>query len=129
MGQDGEIKVQSIVILCDQSPVGTNAPAEAIRMGSGLKALGDTIGCKVIFTGDAVHIVSKNTNPGAVHADNFAEILEMAELSELPIYVVEDALADAGIAREDLITYTGLSVITMEDVAKLLAEADSCFWY
>jgi sulfur relay (sulfurtransferase) DsrF/TusC family protein len=121
--------MQSIVILCDQSPVGTNAPAEAIRIGSGLKALGDTIGCKVVFTGDAVHLMSKNTNPGAVRADSFAEILEMAELSELPLYVVDSALADAGMAREDLITYNGLSVITTEDVAKLLAEADCCFWY
>jgi sulfur relay (sulfurtransferase) DsrF/TusC family protein len=121
--------MQSVVIMCDQSPVGTNAPAEVIRIGSGLKALGETVACKVIFTGDAVHLVSKTANPGAVRGDSLTEILEMAELSELPIYVVDVALADAGIKREDLIEYSGLSVVTLEDVATFLVEADSCFWY
>jgi len=121
--------MQSVVIMCDQSPVGTNAPAEVVRIGSGLKALGETVACKVIFAGDAVYLVSKRVHPDAVKADSFAEILEMAELSELPLYVVDTALEEAGLAREDLIDYTGLSIVTLEDVASFLAEADTCFWY
>ena len=47
--------VNSIVILCKDSPFGKNSVVESIRMAAGLLAVGDIDKCKVIFIGDAVY--------------------------------------------------------------------------
>ena len=46
--------VNSIVILCEDSPFGKNSAIESIRMATGLLAVGDIDECKVIFIGDEV---------------------------------------------------------------------------
>ena len=77
--------VDSLVILCDSAPVGKNSAIEAIRMGSGLVALGETVQTTVVFDGDAVLMLAKNADPAAVNQDTYDAVMEMADLSDLEI--------------------------------------------
>jgi sulfur relay (sulfurtransferase) DsrF/TusC family protein len=119
--------VESVIIISDQSPVGKNSAAEAIRIGSGFVALGEYISCQVVLTGDAVYLFSKNTKPELIGMDNFDEIVEMADLSDLEVCVVDSALREAGLTADDLIEYENLKIISIDDLAELIDGADTCF--
>jgi len=119
--------VESVVVISDQSPIGRNSAVEAIRIGSGFTALGEFIDCKIVFTGDAVYLFNKNCEPEAVGMDPLAEVLEMAELSDLEVYLIESALTEAGLTKEDLIEYENLKIIDFDDLTDLIAKADTCF--
>jgi sulfur relay (sulfurtransferase) DsrF/TusC family protein len=119
--------VESVVVISDQSPIGRNSAVEAIRIGSGFTALGEYIDCKVVFTGDAVHLFNKYCNPEVVGMDPFTEVLEMAELSDLEVYIIESALNEAGLSKDDLVDYENLKVIDYDDLTELIANADTCF--
>lgn len=119
--------VESVVIISDQSPIGRNSAVEAIRIGSGFTALGEFIDCKIVFTGDAVYLFNKDCNPEAVGMDPLTEVLEMADLSDLEVYIIESALTDAGLAKDDLIEYENLKIIDYDDLTDLIANADTSF--
>ena len=119
--------VESVLIISDQSPVGKNFAAEAIRIGSGFVALGEYIDCKIIFMGDAVYLLNKNASPEAVGMDKMDEVLEMADLSDLELYVIESALNDAGLTKEDLIEYENMKIINIDELTNLIENADTSF--
>jgi len=119
--------VESVVIISDQSPIGRNYAIEAIRIGSGFTALGEYIDCKVVFMGDAIYLFNKNSKPETVGLDPLTEVLEMAELSDLEVYLIESALTDAGLSKDDLIEYENLKIINYNELAELIANADTCF--
>ena len=119
--------VESVVVITDQSPVGKNSAAEAIRIGSGFVALGEYIRCQVVFTGDAVYLLNKNAKPNAVGMDPMDEVIEMADLSDLELYVMESALREAGMTEEDLIEYESLKIINLTELTDLIEQADVCF--
>jgi len=119
--------VESAIIITDKSPVGKNSAVEAIRIGSGFVALGEYIECKVIFTGDAVYLLSKEAAPQDVGMDTLEEVFEMADLSDLELYVLDYALTDAGLSKNDLIEYENLNVISVDELADLIDKADICF--
>ncbi|MBA7688589.1 hypothetical protein ES703_97074 [subsurface metagenome] len=119
--------VESVVVISDQSPIGRNSAVEAIRIGSGFTALGEFIDCKIVFTGDAVYLFNKNCEPEAVGMNPLAEVLEMAELSDLEVYLIESALTEAGLTKDDLIEYENLKIIDFDDLTDLIAKADTCF--
>lgn len=119
--------VESVIVISDQSPIGRNSAVEAIRIGSGFTALGEFIDCKIVFTGDAVYLFNKNCEPEAVGMDPLAEVLEMAELSDLEVYLIESALTEAGLTKDDLIEYENLKIIDFDDLTDLIAKADTCF--
>lgn len=121
--------VESVLIISDQSPIGKNSAAETIRIGSGFVALGEYVGCKIVFMGDAVYLLNKNASPEAVGLDNLNEVLEMADLSDLEIYVIDSALSDAALTREDLIEYENLKIINVDELANLIDDAQMCFRY
>jgi len=121
--------VESVVIISDQSPIGRNSAVEAIRIGSGFTALGEFIACKIVFMGDAVYLFNKNCDPEAVGMDPLAEVLEMADLSDLEVYLIESALNDAGLTREDMIEYENLKIIGYDELTDLIAAADVSFRY
>ncbi|MFX0021249.1 MAG: DsrE family protein, partial [Candidatus Hermodarchaeota archaeon] len=100
---------------------------EAIRIGSGFTALGEYIDCKIVFTGDAVYLFNKNCEPEAVGMDSFAEVLEMADLSDLEVILVDSALNDAGLSKDDLIEYENLKIIGYDELTDLIANSDTCF--
>jgi sulfur relay (sulfurtransferase) DsrF/TusC family protein len=119
--------VESVLIISDQSPVGKNSVAEAIRIGSGFVALGEYIDCKIVFMGDAVYLLNKNASPEAVGLDNLDEVLEMADLSDLELYIIDSALSDAGLTKDDLIEYENLKIISIDELTKLIENAQTCF--
>lgn len=119
--------VESALIITDKSPVGKNSVVEAIRIGSGFVALGEYIECKVVFTGDAVYLLNKDAAPEVVGMDNLEEVFEMADLSDLELYILDSALTDAGLSKDDLIEYENLNIISVDDLVDLIDKADICF--
>jgi len=119
--------IESVVVISDQSPIGRNSAIEAIRIGSGFTALGEIIDCKVVLTGDAVYLFNKYCNPEAVGMDPLTEVLEMADLSDLEVYLIDSALNEAGITKEDLVEYENLKIINYDDLTELIANADTSF--
>ena len=118
--------VESAVIITDQSSIGKNSAVEAIRVGSGFVALGEIIDCKVVFMGDAIDLLNKNADPTIVGLDSTSETMEIAELSDLELYVIDTALEEAGLTTEDLIEYENLKVISIDELADLIDNADMC---
>ena len=119
--------VESVVIISDQSPMGKNSALEAIRIGSGFVALGEYINCQIVFTGDAVYLLNKNANPEAIGRDSLDEVMEIADLSDLELYVVDQALQDAGMTADDLVEYENLKIITIDEVVDLIENAETSF--
>ncbi|MFW9823594.1 MAG: DsrE family protein [Candidatus Thorarchaeota archaeon] len=119
--------IESVVIISDQSPIGRNSAVEAIRIGSGFTALGEYIDCKIVLTGNAVYLFNKSCDPERVGMDSLKEVLEMADLSDLEIFIVESALSDAGMSNEDLIEYENLKVINYDELTDLIDNADTTF--
>ena len=119
--------VESVVIITDQSPTGKNSATEAIRIGSGFVALGEFINCQIVLTGDAVYLLNKNATPIIVGMDPVDEFIEIADLSDLELYVLDKSLKDAGLTIEDLIEYENLKVINMNELIDLIEQADTCF--
>jgi sulfur relay (sulfurtransferase) DsrF/TusC family protein len=121
--------VQSIVIICEDSPFGKNSVTESIRLATGILAVGDIEICKVVFLGDAVFFLNENIAPEALNVDPIDNILRLMELSDLEIYVHDDALETTGLNVNDLIQNDNLKVVDMGIISKLILEADMCFKY
>ena len=119
--------VESVVIITDQSPMGKNSALEAIRIGSGFVALGEYINCQIVFTGDAVYLLNKNAKPEAIGMNPLDEVMEIADLSDLELYVVDQALQDAGMSLNDLVEYENLKIIAIDEVVDLIENADTSF--
>jgi sulfur relay (sulfurtransferase) DsrF/TusC family protein len=119
--------IESVVIITDQSPIGKNSALEAIRIGSGFVALGEYVNCQIVLTGDAVYLLNKNAKPEAVGMDSLDEVMEIADLSDLELFVVDTALANAGMSADDLVEYEKLKIITIDEVVELIENADTSF--
>ena len=121
--------VKSIVILCEDSPIGKNSAVEAIRMGAGIMAVGDLDECKIIFMGDSVYFLSKNFDPEKVNRDAPSNIFRLMELSDLEVYALDSALDIAGIKDSDLIEYDKVKVASMQEISNFILEADVMYRY
>lgn len=121
--------VESIVIICEDSPFGKNSAIESIRMATGILAIGDIEDCKVIFMGDATYFLSKNLNPEAINVNPFTNIIRLFELSGLEIYVHDEALDIAGMEASDLILSENIHVVSKEEISQLIVKADMSFKY
>lgn len=121
--------VKSIVLICEDSPFGKNSVIESIRMATGLLAIGDLDDCKVIFMGDAVYFLNKNLNPEALNVDPFSNIMRLMELSDLEVFVHDEALKTAGLDSSELIAYENLIIVNSEKISQLILEADMSFKY
>lgn len=121
--------VNSIVIICEDSPFGKNSAVESIRMATGLLAVGDLDDVKVVFMQDAIYFLNKNLNPQALNFDLVDNIMRLIELSDLEIYVHDKALKVAGMENSDLIQNENLQVVDYEKISELIIEADMSFKY
>ena len=121
--------VKSVVIICEDSPIGKNSNVEAIRMGAGITVMGDIENCNIIFMGDAVHFLSKHIKPEAVNMDDNSNIYRMMELSEINIYALDSALEIAGLDVSDIINFENVKIASINDVARMLLEADITYRY
>ena len=121
--------VKSVVILCEDSPIGKNSAVEAIRMGAGIMAVGDLEECKIIFMGDSVYFLSKHFDPEKVNRDAPSNIFRMMELSDLEVYVLDSALEIAGIKHSDIIEFDNVKIVSIKEISKLIIEADVTYRY
>lgn len=121
--------VNSVVIICEDSPFGKNSVVESIRMAAGILAVGDIDKCKVILLKDAVYFINKNLNPDALNTDKFTNILRLIELSDLEIYVHDEALNIAGIESNDFVLEDNLRIVRTQEIAQLILDADMSFKY
>ena len=121
--------VDSIVIICEDSPFGKNSVVETIRMATGILAVGDIDNCKVILMGDAVYLLSRKLAPEALHMDPISNILRLMDLSDLEIYIHDESLEDAGINNRDLIEYNNIHIVNTGDISSLIMNAEITFKY
>ena len=121
--------VKSVVIVCEDSPIGKNSAVEAIRMGAGIMAVGDLDECKIIFMGDSVYFLSKKFDPEKVNRDTSSNIFRLMELSDLEVFVLDSALEVAGIKDSDLIDNDNVKVATMKEIAQLILDAEVTYRY
>ena len=119
--------MESILIICDASPFGTNIASEAIRMGAGFMGLGNTVRCKILFRGEGVLSLKKNLNPSIIGLDPIDEGLEMASLTELPLIAVQEDLDQYNLRKLDLIAYDQLSILRTEEIPRLFEEFPCIF--
>lgn len=121
--------VKSIIIICEDSPIGKNSVVESIRMATGILAIGDIENCKVILMGDAIYFLNRNLNPKELNIDNFSDIMRLMDFSEIEIYALDEALLIAGMDHSDLIQYNNLKIVNFNELSRLILEADMCFRY
>jgi sulfur relay (sulfurtransferase) DsrF/TusC family protein len=121
--------VNSIVIICEDSPFGKNSVVESIRMATGILAVGDLDDCKVILLRDAVYFMNRNLNPEALGVDQFTNIMRLIELSDLEIFVHDEALNNAGLIATDLLPIETLKIASFEELSQIISNADMSFKY
>ena len=121
--------VNSIIIICDDSPFGKNSVVETLRMATGLLAVGDIDDCKVVFMKDAIYFLSQNLDPDALQVDHFTNIMRLIELSDLEIYVHDEALEEAGMDVSDLIPGDNIQIVDVEKISELISQAEMSFKY
>ena len=120
---------KSIVIICEESPFGKNSVVESIRMAAGIIAVGDIDDCKVILMGDAVYFLNSKMDAKALKVDEFTNILRLIELSDLEIYVHDEALEIAGLDQSDLLAIDSIKIVDVKEISRLILEADMSFKY
>jgi len=121
--------VNSVVIICEDGPFGKNSVVESIRMAAGILAVGDVEDCKVILLKDAINFLNRNLNPKVLNMDDFVNVMRLIELSDLEIYVHDEALEVAGINSDDLILSDNVKVVDTKMISTLILEADMSFKY
>jgi len=89
--------------------------------------LGDVEDCRVLFLGDAILFLNKNTNSSALNMDSLTDMIRLIELSELHIFVALEDLIALDLDKEDLISYKHLEIIDYNTVSKLILNNDFCF--
>lgn len=115
--------------MCEDGPFGKNSVVESIRMAAGLLAVGDIEDCKVLLLKDAVYFLNKNLKPEVLKMDKFENIIKLIELSELKIYIHDEALKLAGLKINDLILQDFLHIINTKEISQLVLEVDISFKY
>lgn len=121
--------VKSVVIICEDSPIGKNSNVEAVRMGAGITVMGDIQDCKIVFMGDSVYFLSKNVKPEAINMDDNSNIYRMMELSDITIFALDTALEIAGLDPSDIVDYENVKITSLRDIAQMILEADVIYRY
>jgi len=119
--------MESVCIICDKSPFGTNTANEALRLAAGFLALGDTLQCKLVLVNDAVFLVKKGLDAKKIGTDSMDEPIEMIQLTEMPIVVVKEDLKTRGIEDSDLIEIPTMQQIDAAEIPAILSKYDFVF--
>lgn len=119
--------MDSVMILCDKGPFGTNAVFEAMRLGSGFLALGEDVDCKIALIGDAVLFMRKNLNHESLGMDSLEDGIEMADLSELPVILIREDMVERGMGESDLVDYDNTVIISKDELVKEISSFSAIF--
>ncbi len=121
--------MHSILIICEDSPFGKNAVLEALRLATGILAVGDIEDCQVVLLKDAIHVLHKRLQPAALNVDPIDDILKLIKLSEVEIIVSREDLEFLGLTEQDLLPLEHLTVANHEMISELILYADFTFKY
>ena len=121
------LKMESVLILCDKGPFGTNPVFEAMRLGSGFLALGEDVDCKIVLMGDAVLFMRNNLSQDSLGMDSLEDGVEMADLSELPIVLIKEDMIERGVLESDLVDYENIEIINENDLVKEMNSFSTIF--
>jgi len=121
--------VDSVVIICEDSPFGKNSVVESIRMAAGLLALDDLESVKVILMGDAVYFLNKDLNPKTINVGEFTNIFRLVDLSGLEIYIHDESLKEAGIDPSNLVLIDNVDVVDISKISEAISNANMTFKY
>ncbi|MHA1166716.1 MAG: DsrE family protein [Candidatus Hodarchaeales archaeon] len=119
--------MDSVLIICDKGPFGTNSVFEAMRLGSGFLALGEDVNCKLILMGDAVLFMRSNLQQDTLGMDSLEDGIEMADLSELPVILIREDMEERGVSESDLVEYENIAIISKNDLAKEIDSFSAVF--
>lgn len=119
--------MESVLILCDKGPFGTNPVFEAMRLGAGFLALEEDVDCKIVLMGDAVLFMRNNLRSDTLGMDSLEDGMEMADLSELPVVLIREDMIERGIAESDLIDYEYTEIINEIDLVKEMNSFSTIF--
>jgi sulfur relay (sulfurtransferase) DsrF/TusC family protein len=125
--KSGGEKMDSILIICDKAPFGTNTANEAIRLSAGFAALGDTVDCKLLLINDGVLLLNKNLNSKIIGVDSLEEGIEMIDLTDLSIYAVKEDISLHGLKEEDLIELGTLTLISEQEIPQIIQQTSTTF--
>ncbi len=121
--------MNSILIICEDSPFGKNSVIESIRLASGILAVGDIEDCKVVLLKDAIYFLNRQIDPLALNLDSLNDLKKLMDLSNLEIYICEEDLTILGLTEGDLMTSDSIQLISHDLISKLILEADFTFKY
>jgi sulfur relay (sulfurtransferase) DsrF/TusC family protein len=121
--------VKSVIIICEDSPIGKNSAIEAIRMGSGITAVGDLDECKIVFMGDSVYFLSKHFDPERLNIEVPSNIFKLMELSDIEVYALDSALKIAGIKETDVVEFDNVKVANIQEISNIILDAEITYRY
>jgi sulfur relay (sulfurtransferase) DsrF/TusC family protein len=119
--------INSVLILCDKGPFGTNSATEAVRLGSGFLGLGEDVECKIVFLGDGVLTMKNNLNAEQIGMDSLEEAMEMADLTDMGIILIKEDMETRGMKKEDIVEYENVSIISNNELSETISEFDTVF--
>ena len=120
--------MKSVLILCNQGPIGSNSTFEAIRLGTGFLELGEEIFCQIILYGDAVLSVRSNLKPKEIGGDSSDESFEMVDLSELQIFLVKEDIESRGMHENEIFDFEKpVKIISQNEIGELIEKFDTVF--
>ncbi len=114
--------MESVLIISDKGPFGTNTTNEAIRLGSGLMGLGEDVDVKIILTDDAVLFFKNNLNPEPLGMDSLEQGIEMADLTEIPILLIKEDMDARGMTEEDVVDYDEIYYINRAEIPSIIQD-------
>jgi sulfur relay (sulfurtransferase) DsrF/TusC family protein len=79
--------------------------------------------------GDSVYFLSKKFNPEIMNMESIDSIYRMIELSDIEIYVLDSALENAGIGKDELIEFDKVKIANIKEIADFISQADTVFRY
>lgn len=119
--------MESVCIICDKSPFGTNTANESLRLAAGFLALGDPLQCKLILINDGVLLVKKGFDAKKIGTDSMDEPIEMMQLTEMPIAVIKEDLKIRGIADSEILEIPTIQQISAAEIPAILSTYDFVF--
>ncbi|KKM07706.1 hypothetical protein LCGC14_1731280, partial [marine sediment metagenome] len=103
--------VNSIVIICEESPFGKDSVVESFRMATGLLAVGDIEDVKIILMKDAIYFLNKHLDPIAINANEFTNIMRLIAFSEIEVFLHDNALKAAGLELNDIFLKENVKIV------------------
>lgn len=120
--------MEKILIICQKGPFGDNSTIEAFRLGAGYRGIGEEIECSILLEDNAIRVLSNSLDSSKIGINSLDQGIEMADLTELPIFIKESELRLRKMNQSDLIDYEGLHIIKKQELDNFYSQFDLIFY-